>query len=210
MIFNCFNIYTIYYLIIFHQKQFLKLSELLKSLFISWDCPNFSKGVSYAQETIPGTASSKSSETTGSAVITSATAPPVTTYKAVTTTTEQVHFSTTELPLVTNTTNLRESVLKMIGHLSNNSLLNHDAIEKLNRDLAILDLQIQAVKNGKTETFKKIAEKKFNQITKSIEEFLNKLNEKLNPTTPPNAAATTVQATTPAHAAPTAPPVALR
>ena len=73
----------------------------------------------------------------------------------------------------------------MIDTLNQNPLLNHVAIEKLKRDLDILELQIQAVRNGRTATFKKIAEKKLTEITKSIEKYLKELNEKLNPTTPP-------------------------
>ena len=73
----------------------------------------------------------------------------------------------------------------MIKILNENSLLNHVAIEKLKRDLDILELQTQAVRNGRTAFFKKIAENKLKEITKSIEDYLKKLYEKLNPTTPP-------------------------
>ena len=96
---------------------------------------------------------------------------------------EQVH-STTEHPLVTKATTIQKNVTNMIETLSQNSLLNHVAIEKLKRDLGILELQIQAVKNGRTAFFKKITEKKLTEITNSIEKYLKELDEKLNPTPP--------------------------
>ena len=99
-------------------------------------------------------------------------------------TTTQATLST-PLPLVTESKELENAVKSLITTLSKDKLHNIVEIDRLKRDLAFLELYIRMVEVARTQSFKKLAVDKLQDIYSAIEQYLKILISKhYSPTTP--------------------------